>query len=96
MERMTQSEMPLADVGKLLATPSRPGMNAEQEKLAARIERHIRRETNDKVRELRVLVHVSGVVLKGRCGTFYCKQLAQHAAMKIAGDEPLVNQIDVW
>lgn len=96
MERMTQSEIPLTAVTKLLATPLRSGMDAEQEKLAARIERLIRRETNDKVRELRVLIQDNGITLRGRCGTFYCKQLAQHAAMKVSEDEPLVNEIDVW
>ncbi|MGE0607923.1 MAG: BON domain-containing protein [Pirellulales bacterium] len=71
-------------------------MNDDQEKLAARIERLVRRQTNDKVRELRVVVLSERIILSGRCGTFYSKQLAQHAAMTLADESPLVNQIDVW
>jgi hypothetical protein len=35
------------------------------------------------------------VLLKGRCSTFYCKQLAQHAAMALPGGNRLVNCIEV-
>jgi hypothetical protein len=43
-----------------------------------------------------VEVKRGGVVLNGRCGTFYCKQLAQHAAMELLIDEELINRIEVW
>jgi osmotically-inducible protein OsmY len=79
-----------------LSVSSHLRMSAEAEKLAIRIERQVRRQTGDKVRELKVEVHRDGIVLKGRCGTYYCKQLAQHAAMGLAGDRPLTNEIDVW
>jgi hypothetical protein len=71
-------------------------MSLDQERLASRIERHVRRHTNDKVRELRVDVRVDAIVLMGRCGSFYTKQLAQHAAMTLADDARLLNQIEVW
>jgi osmotically-inducible protein OsmY len=61
-----------------------------------RIERQIRRETSDKVRDLHVEVRRDSVVLEGRCGTFYSKQLASHAAMALCGVTPVINQIDVW
>jgi hypothetical protein len=70
--------------------------SVEQEKLALRIERQVRSQTNDKVRELRVEVRRSGVTLFGRCGTFYCKQVAQQTAMALIEGRPLVNQIEVW
>jgi hypothetical protein len=78
----------------VLASP--PRLSAEAEKLAARIERAVRRGTNDKVRELRVEVVEEGIVLSGRCGTYYCKQLAQHAAMSLVQNEALINRIEVW
>ena len=34
-------------------------------------------------------------LLQGRCPTFYCKQLAEHAAMLVAGDTVLTNEIEV-
>jgi hypothetical protein len=71
-------------------------LTVETEKLTARIERAVRRGTSDKVRELRVEICRDGIYLRGRCGTFYCKQLAQTAAMAIVGKEPLVNHIEVW
>lgn len=95
MERFSEGRTHTASLADPPAvTPSR--MSAEDEKLAARIERHVRRKTNDKVRELRVEISRDGVVLRGRCGTYYCKQLAQHAAMSLLEDAVLLNQIEVW
>jgi hypothetical protein len=71
-------------------------MSAEDEKLAARIERAIRRGTSDKVRDLKVDIRRDGIHLTGRCGTFYCKQLAQTAALALAGKCQLHNRIEVW
>ena len=71
-----------------------PETLAEAEKLATSIERAVRRETAGGVRNLHVEVNRGGVVLEGRCDTFYCKQLAQHAAMTLSG-ERLSNEIRV-
>ena len=71
-----------------------PKTLAEAEQLAASIERAVRRETAGGVRNLRVEVNRGGVVLEGRCDTFYCKQLAQHAAMTLSHN-PLKNEIRV-
>ena len=72
------------------------GMSAEDEKLAARIERAVRRGTSDKVRELKVEIRRDGIHLLGRCGTFYCKQLAQTAALTLSGKSQVYNRIEVW
>lgn len=80
---------------ELLSSPP-VSMTAEDEKLAARIERAIRRGTSDKVRELRVDVRWDGIYLVGRCGTYYCKQLAQTAALALVGKSQLHNRIEVW
>ena len=71
-------------------------LSVEAEKLALRIERAVRRETSDKVRELKVVIGREGIQLSGRCGTYYCKQLAQTAAMAIAGNDRILNRIEVW
>lgn len=67
----------------------------EAEKLAASIERAVQRKTGGGVRNLSVEVKDDGVLLRGRCDTYYCKQLAQHAAMAMRGDCPLTNAIEV-
>lgn len=67
----------------------------EAEELAASIERAVQRETCYGVRDLAVEVNRNGVLLKGRCNTYYCKQLAQHAAMAMRGGDRLTNSIEV-
>jgi hypothetical protein len=67
----------------------------EAEELAASIERAVQQETGHGVRNLSVVVDNDSVVLKGRCDSYYCKQLAQHVAMCLAHGERLVNGIVV-
>jgi len=67
----------------------------EAEQLAASIEKAVQQETGRQVRNLSVEVHPDGVLLKGRCDTYYCKQLAQHAAMGMTGGDQLTNSIEV-
>jgi hypothetical protein len=67
----------------------------EAEELAASIERAVQQETGHGVSDLRVVVHNDSVVLKGRCDSYYCKQLAQHVAMNLSRGERLVNGIEV-
>jgi hypothetical protein len=64
-------------------------------KLAARIERVVKRRTSGSIVGLTVEIRRDGVHLGGRCATFYSKQLAQQAAMGVAEDEPLTNEIEV-
>ena len=72
-----------------------PETQIEAEELATLIEKAVRQETSGGVRDLRVEVHSEGVMLTGHCDTFYCKQLAQHAAMAIPGGDRLTNDIIV-
>ncbi len=72
-----------------------PENQAEAEELAAWIERAVQRETGHGVRNLAVEVDRDGVRLSGRCTTYYCKQLAQHAAMGVPGGDRLTNSIEV-
>lgn len=72
-----------------------PETLADAEKLAASIERAVQQETGHGVRNLSVEVNRDGVRLNGRCATYYCKQLAQHAAMGMPGGDRLTNSIQV-
>jgi hypothetical protein len=67
----------------------------EAERLAAKIEKAVHRETGRAVAGLTVEVGPHGVKLAGRCETYYTKQMAQHAAMQIPGGDRLVNDIEV-
>jgi len=72
-----------------------PETLTEAEKLAASIERAVSRQTCGRVRNLRVEVSREGVLLTGRCSTYYAKQQAQHAAMQVPGGGQLTNLIEV-
>ena len=67
----------------------------EADELAASIERAVQRETGRQIRNLSVEVNRDGVRLRGHCTTYYCKQLAQHAAMAVPGGDRLTNSIEV-
>lgn len=68
---------------------------SEPERLVALVTWAIGRKAGARVEKLRVCVESERVVLTGRCPSFYCKQLAQTAAMRILGTRQLVNQIEV-
>jgi osmotically-inducible protein OsmY len=72
-----------------------PETLAEAEQLVASIESAVDRETDHGVHDLAVEVGRNGVLLMGRCASYYCKQLAQHAAMALSGADQLTNQIEV-
>jgi osmotically-inducible protein OsmY len=67
----------------------------ERRRRVARIKRGIRRQTSGAVHDLQVEVSGETLVLRGRCVNFYCKQKAQHAAMKYLSGEALINEIEV-
>lgn len=64
--------------------------------LAETIERLVREKTSGLIRDLRVVVLPGEVVLTGRAGTYYAKQLATHAAMDACDDLTLTNDIEVF
>ena len=64
---------------KEVAIPSPP--DAQAKELAARIRRMIRRRTGGGVHQLRVDIGPDTIRLSGSCSTYYCRQLAQQAAM---------------
>ena len=72
-----------------------PETLSEAERLAESIERAVHQETGGQVHNLSVEVHHDGILLRGSCNSFYCKQLAQHAAMAVPGRTQLTNCIEV-
>jgi osmotically-inducible protein OsmY len=65
------------------------------EQLMRRIKNAIRRDTGSRIHNLSVLVTGTHVVLEGFCSTFHSFQLAQNAAMHVAEDLDIDNQIEV-
>lgn len=62
---------------------------------ATEIAEQVRLRTGGAVRNLRVEILESGIVMTGTCGSFYGKQLAQSAAMSLLPDHQLDNHIQV-
>jgi hypothetical protein len=60
-----------------------------------RLESLIQRRLGNQVRDLRVVVRETGLILQGRAATYHAKQLAQHAAMDMADRPILSNEIEV-
>jgi len=68
----------------------------ESSTLAKCVHRAILRLAPGRIRELRVDERAGQLILTGRCGSFYCKQVAQHAAMDLAqGERQVHNHIMV-
>ena len=72
-----------------------PRTLAEAEALAASIEKAVQEETSRGVANLSVVIRDDRVWLHGSCCSFYCKQLAQHAAMTVPAGLSLTNCIEV-
>ena len=60
------------------------------------LERQIQSRLGTRVKDLRIEVRAGGLVIHGRAATYHAKQLAQHAAVELAGVPVLVNDIDVY
>ena len=72
-----------------------PRTIADAEALVASVERAIQSETCGGVADLAVVMEEDRVWLHGSCSSYYCKQLAQHAAMAVPGTSRLTNCIEV-
>ncbi|MFP6668225.1 MAG: hypothetical protein VB876_12980 [Pirellulales bacterium] len=65
------------------------------DQLIRQIKHAIWRETNGRVHNLAVMITGTHIVLQGFCSTYHAYQLAQHAAMQLADDLGVENQIEV-
>ncbi len=64
--------------------------------LIEQVERSVRQRTSGLIRGLRVEMFAGEIVLSGRTSTYYTKQLATHAAMDVADNLTLTNDIEVF
>lgn len=55
----------------------------------------VQAELGGRVRDFEVLSSAEGLILRGRTNTYYAKQLAQHAVMRIGLARVVANEIDV-
>lgn len=73
--------------------------NVRSDRLAAeeieRIGTQIRSQLSGRLRDFRLEIGDAGVILRGRSGTYYAKQLAQHAVMAACDLPILRNEIEV-
>ncbi len=60
-----------------------------------RLEEHVHRRLNGRVRDFYLLVQGNGLILQGHAPTYYAKQLAQHAIMEATRMPILANDIEV-
>ena len=60
-----------------------------------RLESMLLRRLGNRVRDLRVILLPSGLILQGRTATYHAKQIAQHAAMEMANLPIVANEIEV-
>lgn len=63
--------------------------------LAAHLQERIRCRVGWRVLDLEVLGQENGLTLRGRCRTYYAKQLVQHAVMEATQLPILANEIEV-
>ena len=61
----------------------------------AQLEACVRRRTNGRIRDLRLLVQNDGVVLQGQTQTYYAKQIAQQAVLEATRRPIQANEIEV-
>lgn len=78
---------------QVVRSPVMPDFSARE--VADTVERFIQLRTGSSIRDLRVDVVDSEVILSGRTSTYYNKQLATHAALDAAGKLSLTNGIEV-
>jgi len=60
-----------------------------------RLELLIRTRSYGRVRDLRLELRGGGLILHGRTGSYYAKQLAQQAVLEAGGLTLLANEIEV-
>ena len=60
-----------------------------------RLGSHVQRQLRGRLRDFRLKRRGDGVVLTGRAGSYYAKQLAQHAVMRVTSLPIVKNEIEV-
>ena len=92
---MSDKLSPAVEVNSVVQVVLRTEANEEERRRISRIKRAIRRETGRRIQDLAVELQGDALLLRGRCASFHCKQVAQQAAMSFLSGNSLVNQIEV-
>lgn len=74
--------------------PARP-LSFDPERLVEAMQREFRDSPYASVRSLVCRFHDGRLVMQGRVGSYFLKQVAQTTALRIAGAVPLDNQVEV-
>ena len=70
-------------------------MKSQTNSLMEQIERAVLKATHGRVGTLDIEDYEGQIVMRGRCTSFTCKELAQDAVLPIIGEMRLVNAIEV-
>ena len=92
---MSDKLSPAVEANAIVQVVLRTEANEEERRRISRIKRAIRRDTGRRIQNLAVELQGDSLLLRGRCASFHCKQVAQQAAMVFLSGNSLVNQIEV-
>jgi hypothetical protein len=56
----------------------------------------VKEQLSGRVRNLRLVLHDNGIILRGQAQTYYAKQLAQHLVMELTPRAIHANEIEVF
>jgi len=77
------------------ASICRPSIDLAPTDGTSDLESRVRSRLGRQVREFRLVIADTGLVLRGRAQTYYAKQLAQHLVMDATKLPILANEIEV-
>lgn len=60
------------------------------------LELHLQNQLGGRVRDLHLVIREDGIVLRGYARTYYAKQVAQQALMRLTDLPILANEIEVY
>jgi len=75
--------------------PEAQTISCDPSDVVAELEEHVRWRSQGRVRDLHLDWSQHGLVVRGRSRTYYVKQLAQEAVMKITDLPVVANEIEV-
>ena len=84
----------VANVPEILQVPS-SNFRMDSVELAEKIDAILRSQFGFGVRDLRVTISETGLILDGIVSSYHSKQLAQHVAKKVSGRTITANKIHV-
>lgn len=68
---------------------------AQADELIHRVAAHLQSRVGGQLRDLSIMIRENGLILQGRVGTYYSKQLAQELARQVSGLTIAADEIEV-